>query len=298
MPDWKLLDREQRGMILAAMVKIVQRGDKWVVPSQTGDGTKYTVDPDGQSPCCTCPDFELHGCTCKHIYAVRIVRQRELFDDGTEVVTESVTVTKTVRKTYAQDWAAYNAAQTSEKRTFQVLLQDLCGMIQEPPQRMGRPRLPLSDAIFSAIFKVYSTVSGRRFMCDLADAKERGHINRMPHYNSLFAVMEDENATPILKRMIEISALPMKAVEASFACDSSGFSASRFDRWYDHKHGQHRIRRAWVKAHIMCGVKTNVRSRFTDKTLATASSCQHCSGRLPRLSRSANSRPTWPIRRK
>jgi transposase len=259
MSDWKLLDREQRGMVLAAMVKIVQRGQEWVVPSQTGDGTKYTVNPDEQSPNCTCPDFEMHGCTCKHIFAVRIVRQRELFDDGSETVTETVEVTETIKRTtYPQNWPAYNAAQTSEKHAFQALLHDLCSMIQEPPQHKGRPRLPLSDSIFSAVFKVYSTVSGRRFTCDLADAKERGHINRMPHYNSIFAVMEDEAVTPILKRMIEISALPMKAVETSFACDSSGFSGSRFDRWYDHKFGQHRIKRTWVKAHIMCGVKTNV----------------------------------------
>ena len=55
--------------------------------------------------------------------------------------------------------------------------------------------------------------------------------------------MEDEDVTPILKRMIEISALPMKAVETSFACDSSGFSGSRFDRWYDHKFRRHCIKR-------------------------------------------------------
>jgi hypothetical protein len=77
MTDWKLLDREQRGMLLAAMVKIVRHGSKWIVPSQTGNGTKYDVNPDDQSPCCTSPDFEMHGCTCKHILAVRIVRQRE-----------------------------------------------------------------------------------------------------------------------------------------------------------------------------------------------------------------------------
>jgi hypothetical protein len=41
MTNWKLLDREQRGMVLAAMVKITQRGNKWVVPSQSGDGTRF-----------------------------------------------------------------------------------------------------------------------------------------------------------------------------------------------------------------------------------------------------------------
>jgi transposase len=258
MTDWKLLDREQRGALLAAMTKIVQRNGKWFVPSQSGDGKKYEVNPDETTPRCNCPDHEITGKPCKHIYAVRYVIQRELFEDGREVVTESVTFTETVRKSYPQNWPAYNAAQTGEKHQFQALLHDLCSAIPDPPQRMGRPRLPLSDAIFSAVFKVYSTVSGRRFMCDLKDAQERGYVKRMPSYNSLFEVMEDEAVTPILKRMIEISALPMRSVETSFACDSSGFSGSRFDRWYDHKFGTHRIKRTWVKAHIFCGVKTNV----------------------------------------
>ena len=54
------------------------------------------------------------------------------------------------------------------------------------------------------------------------------------------------------------SAKPLKAIESSFACDSSGFSASSFDKWFDHKHGERKIRRAWVKCHVMTGVKTNV----------------------------------------
>ena len=36
------------------------------------------------------------------------------------------------RKTYPQDWPAYNAAQTSEKDTFMVLLADLCANIPQP----------------------------------------------------------------------------------------------------------------------------------------------------------------------
>jgi len=184
--------------------------------------------------------------------------EREKNADGSETVTETIQVTETVKRTYPQNWPAYNAAQTSEKRHFQSLLHDLCSKVQGPPQRLGRPRLPLSDSLFSAIFKVYSTVSGRRFMCDLADAQERGHINRMPHYNSVFAVMEDEAVTPILKAMVETASLPLKSVETDFAADSSGFTTSRFVRWFDHKYGGERKAHDWIKVHIMCGVKTNV----------------------------------------
>ena len=178
MADWKLLDREQRGVLLAAMVKITQDGSKWIVPSQSVGGKKYTVIPDEHSPFCSCPDHEIHGCVCKHIYAVRLVRQRELFEDGSEVVTESLTIEKTVRKTYPQQWPAYNGAQTTEKETFQKLLAALCQGIQEPPQEgRGRPRIRLSDSVFACGFKVYSTLSGRRFISDLKAAHEKGHLS-------------------------------------------------------------------------------------------------------------------------
>jgi transposase len=248
-------------MLLAAMAKIVQRGGKWVVPSQTGDGKKYTVNPDEQSPCCTCPDFETHGHTCKHIYAVRIVRQRELFDDGSEVVTESVTVCQTVqRKTYTQQWPAYNRAQVSEKQLFQELLAALCRGIEEPPRRegAGRPRIPNRDAVFAACFKVYSTMSARRFMSDLRDANAKGHIGCVPHFNSVLNRLENENLTPILTELVEKSALPLAAIEQDFAADSTGFTTSRFHRWFDHKYGAERKEHDWVKVHLMVGVVTHV----------------------------------------
>lgn len=40
--------------------------------------------------------------------------------------------------------------------------------------------------------------------------------------------------------------------------DSSGFTTSRFTRWFDHKYGKVREKHDWVKCHLMCGVKTNI----------------------------------------
>ena len=47
-------------------------------------------------------------------------------------------------------------------------------------------------------------------------------------------------------------------MEVDFAVDSSGFTTSRFIRWYDHKYGCVRQQHGWVKVHLICGVKTNV----------------------------------------
>ena len=191
--------------------------------------------------------------------AVRYTIEREEHPDGSVTVTEKTETVSIKRKTYRQDWMAYNAAQTHEKDHFQVLLRDLCSDLTRPPQQgPGRTPLPVSDIVFASVFKVYSTVSARRFGSDLRAAKKNGLIGKMPHYNSIYHYMDNPGLTVILNDLIEKSSLPLKAVESDFAVDSSGFSTSKFERWFDHKHGSERFKRNWVKVHIMCGVKTNI----------------------------------------
>jgi transposase len=183
-----------------------------------------------------------------------------LFTDGSETVTETVSIeAATVRKTYAQNWPTYNRAQTTEKETFQQLLAALCDGIQEPVQEgRGQRRIPLSDAVFAVCFKVYSTLSGRRFISDLRDAHDKGHIGCVPHFNSIFNYLENENLTPVLRDLIVKSSLPMATIEQDFACDSTGFTTSRFHRWFDHKYGKERREHDWCKAHIMVGTSTHI----------------------------------------
>jgi transposase len=163
------------------------------------------------------------------------------------------------RKTYPQDWRAYNAAQTGEKAKFLDLLDDLCSGIAEPErQRNGRPPLPIHDALFAACYKIYSTVSGRRFMTDLRDAQAKGYLAKVPHYNSIFNYLDNPTLTPILNALITETSKPLKAIEVDFAADSSGFATSRFMRWFDHKYGVVRQHQEWVKVHLMCGVSTHI----------------------------------------
>jgi hypothetical protein len=106
---------------------------------------------------------------------------------------------------------------------------ELCTDIKEPVRsRNGRPR------IACACFKVYSTVSARRFMTDLREAQAKGFILKTPHFNTIFNYLEDKHLTPILRELITRSSLPLNSIETDFAVDSSGFSASRFVRWFDH----------------------------------------------------------------
>jgi len=109
-------------------------------------------------------------------------------------------------------------------------------------------------------------------------AKEKGYITKVPHYNSIFNYLQKEELTQILKRLIEISALPLKSIETNFAVDSSGFSTSRFDRWFDTKFGKKKEIKRWIKAHIICGVKTNIIT-----SVELTSSAEHDAKFLPQL---------------
>lgn len=162
-----------------------------------------------------------------------------------------------IRQTYAQDWAAYNEAQTNEGLLFDKLLGDLVKLVPEPTQTMGRPRVGLQDAVYCAIEKVYSQFSSRRARSIYGRAEERRDIGKSPCYNVVNILLNREDLTPILHKLLTVTALPLRSVETTFAPDSSGFSTSQFGQYAVEKYGAPRKHR-WVKAHILVGVKTNV----------------------------------------
>ncbi|MDQ3821157.1 MAG: transposase, partial [Acidobacteriota bacterium] len=264
--------RQQKGLQIAQRASITREGRLYIVPSQSGRG-RYRVDVEKQL--CSCPDFDFRRQPCKHLFAVQHIIERttktttttDASGNTTTTTTETVKIT---RKTYPQVWPAYNQAQTEEKRLFLYLLNQLCQGVGSPAQLNGRPRHSFEDMIFAMAFKVYSTVSGRRFMTDLRDAHAKGYIENLPCYNSVFNYFESETLTPYLKMLIEESSLPLASIEEDFAVDSSGLSTGVYLRWNDAKWGSKaRIlfgggkgcmfeKKDWLKVHITCGVKTNV----------------------------------------
>jgi len=162
------------------------------------------------------------------------------------------------RQTYSQDWKAYDKAQCAEQGTFMKLLADLCQNIEQPPYEFGRPKLPISDMVFASALKVYSTFSLRRFMTQMQKAVTEGYVDTFCSYSSVSNYMRKAEMTPILYELVSLSCLPLASVETTFGIDSSGFGISRFGRYFDFKHGRDKKYKKWVKAHICCGVKTNV----------------------------------------
>ena len=163
-----------------------------------------------------------------------------------------------MKVTCTQEWTPYNEAQEHEQEKFVALLRDLCNGIPQPEYKFGRPRLPLADVVFGMTYKVYSTMSGRRFMTDLREAETKELVTKSPSFASTFRYLENPELTPLLKNLIEQSATPLRVIENDFAVDSSGFATSVYNRWYDHKYGKNRSKQAWIKTHLICGVKTHI----------------------------------------
>ena len=242
--------------MIAALCKLNKTTDDWLVPSQSGEKV-YRVNAQRQT--CTCPDHTEHGHKCKHLYAVEFTAKRETDRNGNVIETQAITFTK--KTTYKQNWPAYNEAQQTEKRRFLALLFDLTRGVPNAARdksKIGRKPTPMRDMIFASAFKVYSTVSTRRFACDLADAHAKGYLSTLMNSISISAYLDTAAVTPVLRSLIEQASLPLRAVETVFAPDSTGFSCSRFVRWYDEKYGVTRSGHDWVKAHAMCGTKTHI----------------------------------------
>jgi transposase len=246
--------RELKALEIAARSRVVYDDGAWVVPSQSSGGN-YRVRIGMNDLHCQCEDFQLRQADCKHTLAAKLVYERDGYTKRHSIDADAVPT----KKTYKQDWTAYTLAQTTEKTRFQELLFDLCRGVEEPPRhKKGGRRTYMREMVFASAFKVFSTYSGRRFACDLHDAHTRGFLARPISPMSVLAFIESDALTPFLYQLIERSAFPLRAIETTFAPDSTGFSTSRFVRWYDEKWGQERSGRAWVKAHCMTGTKTNV----------------------------------------
>lgn len=85
----------------------------------------------------------------------------------------------------SRNYANYNQALQTQKAGFTKLLAQLCDGIEEAPQRMGRPKMPLADMIFAATYKVFTRFSLRRFNTDLQQAHDRGYVSRKPQFNTI-----------------------------------------------------------------------------------------------------------------
>ena len=249
-----LQQRKRRGLQIANSCQVVEKNGVWLVPSQTNPHKVYQVRLMLEGSTCTCEDYASRRIKCKHVFSVEYTIEKKFNADG------SITITTTKKVSYPQNWPAYDKAQINQKEAFMKLLYDLCQSIPETPasKTKGRPKLQLRDMVFTSALKVFTTFSLRRFMTDSKAAKDMNYIQSTPHYSSVALYMENPELTPLLNKLISLSALPLKAVETDFSIDSTGFSSSRFVKWFDHKYGKEKDVRVWLKAHVVNGNSTHI----------------------------------------
>lgn len=265
MNEQQLLERKRRGYDIFQKSQIDNKHGFYRVPSSNKSGG-YKVSIDQQT--CTCPDFEIRKATkCKHIFAAEFhFQKRQLPHRQRKVFQETAMAKAPKRPTYSQtDWSKYNQSQVNEKREFLYLLKELVKGVETPLQKTGRTRHSFADLLFAMCYKVYSRFSSRRFMTDLNDAFDKGYIERPISYNSLVDSFNLAEITPILRQLIEISSLPLSAIERDFCVDSTAFSTCRFNQWHHAKYKDDKLleQKNWVKAHVISGASTHVVTAVT-----------------------------------
>ena len=225
--------------------------NEWSVPSQSGFGRYRVVLEQGQYEC-GCKDFAARlGEPCKHILAVIELPKAQ----GT------VAPAPRPRKQYPQH-PTYTEGQTKEMRLLDALLRDLVSTVPDIPRLpgvAGAPAIPLSEGIYCAILKVYSGLSGRRAYGVYQNVADRGLLGKVPSYMVSSRFLNRPDVTPILYRLLTLSALPLAGLEegGAVAPDSTGVQTTSFGGWREEKHGEKRQKK-WLKTHAMVGLRTHV----------------------------------------
>lgn len=157
------------------------------------------------------------------------------------------------------NWHDYNQSQTKEKALFVNILDDLCSLIEEVPHNsVGRKPASTRDIVFATTMKQYLNISARRLQSDLRLFKDGGFMGEEIPFTTLLDHMERPELKETLRKLIEISALPLKQIEGNFAIDSTGFSTSRYTTYFNVKHKKTERWKDYRKCHIVCGVETNI----------------------------------------
>lgn len=162
-------------------------------------------------------------------------------------------------KKLTQDWIAYDGAKTNEDILFKELLCSLLYLaVKDKKRTHGRKPYRDADKIFSMCIKVYYRCDLRKAQSILKELKRLHYIEKVPCYKSIDNFFNEPELSKTLDYLLRITSMPLAKLEETLAIDSTGFSASRFDRWYSYKWGKKEGKeRVWRKAHALCGCKTN-----------------------------------------
>jgi transposase len=192
------------------------------------------------------------------------------------------------KPTYKQNWSKYDEAKTNESVLFKILLDELLNITASEikTKHIGRKSIPLKDKIIAVITKIYTHSDLRKTVSILKELHKLGYISKIPCFRSIDNFFYDKAVAKMLDDLIFITALPLANLEKVGAMDSTGFSTSRFDQWFNFRYGRSTGReRRWRKLHAFVGCNTHivVAAKITDKDTGDATQVKKVLGIKPLL---------------
>lgn len=158
-----------------------------------------------------------------------------------------------------RNWQIYNKNQVEEFRRFQeIAFRLINNRIPEYEAGFGRPKANLREIIFCLLAKIYFNRSSRRLVGVLEDAKELALIEKIWHFNTILKYLNQKEVNELLKALIEDSCKEVKIFDEIFAVDSTGFSVSMYESWFNARFERPSKRRLFRKVHIMIGTKSRI----------------------------------------
>lgn len=152
-----------------------------------------------------------------------------------------------------------------EPKLFPYYLRGLVDVIakgEETDNTLGRPSVPIDDAIFCMVLKTYLKATNRKAVSYFEDACKNHFIRKPPQPSTLGKYFGDMEMTNVLDALLHLSARPLGSLEATFAIDSSGFRTTCYDHWNEEKWKRRakgdQKENIWKKMHIVIGVRSNV----------------------------------------
>src|SRR4028118_32093 len=153
------------------------------------------------------------------------------------------------------------ARSTRPRQDWSRFLEWLCVLCQGITETMPaerRPREQLSDVVFCLVLKIYGKFSYDLLISFLDSLDTGKYLSHVPSAMTLNNYMRDEKLTPILKKLIGESSLPLRGIETHFAIDSTPLFLHSYYLSVDSKTKKKVERRDWIRLHLVCGVKTGI----------------------------------------
>lgn len=157
------------------------------------------------------------------------------------------------------NWHLYNQGRMHELPMFERLAWDLIAGLnplpREPPK--GRPPVPLREAVYCGMLKLYAQKSSRRAQGLIDRAVDQGKLSRPWHFNVVSRLLNAADTAAVLRQLIQVSSTPLAELERIIAIDGTGFATQTFGPYFGARHGVKRTHH-FVKAVLAFGVKTHI----------------------------------------